>query len=122
MFSGIVEMGYITSVFTKLRSLRLEVNTKNIRNCKIGDSVAINGVCLTVVDIDDIDSILYLDATPETLRRTNLSLIQVGDRVNIERALKVGDYIGGHIVQGHVDDVGEILSVYKRRHINSSTY
>lgn len=75
----------------------------------IGDSVAVNGCCLTIVRIDS-DS-LYFDVMPETLACTTLGGFRTGRKVNLERALRMGDPIGGHLVQGHVDAVGEILGV-----------
>ncbi len=72
----------------------------------IGESVAVNGACLTVVERDG--QTFRFQAGPETLRRTNLGELTVGDRVNLERSLQVSDRLGGHIVQGHVDGVGRI--------------
>jgi riboflavin synthase len=74
----------------------------------LGESVAINGCCLTVIEQSPDD--FLVQAGPETLRRTNLGDLQDGDRVNLERSLKVGDRLGGHIVQGHVDGVGRIAA------------
>jgi riboflavin synthase len=80
----------------------------------VGESVAINGACLTVVEITTWDSIpgnppdARFQAGPETLRRTNLGELQPGDRVNLERALRLSDRLGGHLVQGHIDGVGRI--------------
>src|SRR5262245_11495587 len=74
----------------------------------VGESVAVNGVCLTVVRRDL--SSFHFQAGPETLRRTNLGELQTGDRVNLERSLRAGDRLGGHIVQGHVDGLGKIAS------------
>jgi len=72
----------------------------------IGESVAVNGVCLTVVE-RAADAFRF-QAGPETLRVTNLGELRIGDRVNLERALKLGDRLGGHLVQGHIDAVGRI--------------
>lgn len=86
---------------------RLTITAPTIaRELKVGDSVAVNGVCLTVVLRDD-DAFRF-EVGPETLRRTNLGALQPGDKVNLERALRIGDRLGGHFVQGHVDDVGTI--------------
>ncbi|HLW68326.1 MAG TPA: riboflavin synthase [Gemmataceae bacterium] len=73
---------------------------------QIGESVAVNGACLTVVDRDQ--SSLRFECGPETLQRTNLGQLKPGDHVNIERSLKFGDRLGGHIVSGHIDGVGRI--------------
>ena len=113
MFSGIVqEKGRITS-FTGGDSMRLGLSIKQIGQCRIGDSVAVNGVCLTITHINCTDHILYFDVTPETLIKTNLSLAKLGNLVNIELSLKISDRIGGHFVQGHVEDTGEIYSIEK---------
>jgi riboflavin synthase len=74
----------------------------------LGDSVAIDGCCLTVVTIDG--NLLGFDAVPETLRRTTLGRLEAGSAVNLEPALRAGDRMGGHMVQGHVDGVGSLVS------------
>jgi riboflavin synthase len=73
-----------------------------------GDSIAVNGVCLTVVDVHD--GVFSADVIGETLRRSSLGASQPGDRLNLERAAKLGDRLGGHLVQGHVDGTGTVLS------------
>ena len=78
-------------------------------DAKLGDSVAIAGICLTVVDVQD--GRLSFDAVPETLARTSLSRIAPGSEINVEPALRAGDPLGGHYVQGHVDGVGAVRSV-----------
>lgn len=78
----------------------------------VGGSVAVDGVCLTVVDL--AGGRLAFDVVPETLRRTTLGALGTGAEVNLERALRVGDELGGHWVQGHVDGVGEVLGVTQR--------
>lgn len=78
----------------------------------IGDSVAIDGCCLTVTALDD--GVLSFDAIPETLRKTTLGLRAEGDVVNLERALRVGEALGGHWVQGHVDGIGEVVEVERQ--------
>ena len=76
---------------------------------ELGDSIAVNGVCLTVVA--HVDGTLAFDAVPETLARTSLGALDQGSRVNLEPALRAGDALGGHYVQGHVDGVGTVRSV-----------
>jgi len=76
---------------------------------RIGDSVALNGCCLTVTDING--SRLTFTAVPETLQQTSLGQLVTGSRINLEPALRVGDALGGHIVQGHVDGLGEIAAL-----------
>lgn len=76
------------------------------RSARIGDSISINGTCLTVVAV--AENQLRFQAGPETLKRTNLGALRPGDRVNLERSLRLGDRLGGHLVQGHVDGTGRI--------------
>src|SRR5262249_57673822 len=86
---------------------RLTISTPPlIEGTQPGDSIAINGACLTIVDIQG--DTLSLEAGPETLAKTNLGELKPLDRVNLERALRLGDRLGGHLVQGHVDGVGPI--------------
>ena len=75
----------------------------------VGDSVAISGVCLTVVAVED--GALYFDAVAETLRRSSLGRLEPGDAVNVEPALRAGEPLGGHYVQGHVDGVGRVRAI-----------
>jgi riboflavin synthase len=82
--------------------------TTVLEDLKIGDSVAVNGCCLTVVEIGE--GWWRADAVDETLQRTNLADLQPGDAVNLERPVRLADRLGGHLVQGHVDAVGEIVS------------
>jgi riboflavin synthase len=104
MFTGLVrEVGTVVS----FEDGRLRVESAIA--AAIGDSVAIDGVCLTVVDGDR--KTLAFDAVPETLARTTLGSLRPGEPVNLEPALKAGEALGGHYVQGHVDGVGRIRSV-----------
>lgn len=82
-----------------------------------GDSIAVDGVCLTVSDIDD--DMLYFDVMPETLKRTTLGMLKKDSLVNLETSLKVGDRLGGHFVTGHVDTIGTVIGYdeYKGSHI-----
>jgi riboflavin synthase len=82
--------------------------TAVLEDLKIGDSVAVNGCCLTVVEIGE--AWWRADAVEETLQRTNLADLEPGDRVNLERPVRLADRLGGHLVQGHVDAVGDIVS------------
>ena len=89
---------------------RLTIATQKILDgLKEGDSIAVNGACLTVVE--RTDHTFSVELSPETLRRTNLCLLKAGSGVNLERALALGDRLGGHIVQGHVDGTGKIASL-----------
>jgi riboflavin synthase len=107
VFTGLVrEVGRVVS-FERGR-LTIEA-PQTATAAGIGDSVAIDGVCLTVVALDG-DTFAF-DAVPETLARTSLQTLEAGSRVNLEPALRAGDALGGHYVQGHVDGVGSVRSV-----------
>ncbi len=107
MFTGLVrEVGTVTA----MDSGRLTIEApETSRGVQLGDSIAIDGVCLTVVAC--VDSSLSFDAVPETLGRTALGTLEQGSRVNLEPALRAGDALGGHYVQGHVDGVGAVQTV-----------
>lgn len=107
MFTGIVEeVGRVVSASKGSLTVAADNVLEGIQE---GDSMAVNGVCLTVTGFD-IKS-FSVDVMPETLDRTNLGLLQVGDGVNLERPLPLGGRLGGHLVQGHVDDTGKVVSV-----------
>ena len=105
MFTGIVEeLGRLES----LDGGRLRITASRvIEDVAIGDSIAINGCCLTVVAFGD--GWWEADVSDETISRTSLAGLRAGDGINLERAVKVSDRLGGHIVQGHVDGVGEVI-------------
>jgi len=109
IFTGIVEeIGQIKAIQRGSRSARLEVKAALVlEDVKIGDSIAVNGVCLTVNEFGR--GHFSADVMPETMERTTLGSLQPGSPVNLERALQLGGRMGGHIVQGHVDATGEIL-------------
>jgi len=110
MFTGIIAaVGKIQAVDTKGGDVRLEVATQqlDLSDVILGDSIAINGVCLTVVAMQG--DRVHFDVSTETLDRSSLGAIQVGSEVNLEKALAVGDRLGGHIVSGHVDGMGECV-------------
>jgi len=77
-----------------------------LKDLELGGSIAVNGICLTVTEFDD--KAFCVDVMPETLQRTNLGLLHAGDKVNLERPLKLNGEIGGHLVQGHIDDTGRV--------------
>jgi len=107
VFTGIIEeVGSATSVQPK--SLTIEAG-EVIQGMKAGDSININGACLTVTGFDA--NSFSVDIMPETIKRTNLGLLRVGDKVNLERALALGGRLGGHLVQGHIDDTGKVASI-----------
>lgn len=111
MFTGIVrERGRVTAVEGGAAGVRLRLEApRSATLAAVGDSVAIDGICLTVVEIAGAE--LSFDAVPETLSRTALGRLQPGAEVNIEPALRAGEPFGGHMLQGHVDAVGRIRSV-----------
>ena len=110
MFTGIVEeMGAITSLDKSLAGTRLAILASTVMgDLKIGDSVSVNGTCLTVVTKKEKD--FEVDISPETLSVTTLGGLAAGAPVNLERAMKLNERIGGHLVAGHVDGVGTIRS------------
>jgi riboflavin synthase len=111
MFTGIVrEVGRVASLTGGADGVRLEIDApETARTTVTGDSIALNGVCLTAVAV--ADGRIAFDAVPETLARTSLERLSAGARINIEPALRVGDSMGGHNVQGHVDGVGRVRKV-----------
>jgi riboflavin synthase len=111
VFTGIVrELGRVVSLSGGEQGVRLEIEAPGTApGVDVGGSVAINGVCLTAETVEG--SRLVFHAVPETLRRTTLGSLAAGSDVNLEPALRAGDAMGGHIVQGHVDGVGRVQSV-----------
>ena len=112
MFTGIVEeMGTGAHIVrTQEQANQITITCRTVlEGTRIGDSIAVNGTCLTVTALT-ADS-FTVGLSPETLRRTNLGRLHVGDPVNLERALAFGGRMGGHYVQGHVDGVGEIVAI-----------
>jgi riboflavin synthase len=109
MFTGLVEsMGTVRSLAAEGEGRRLTIDAALFGNdIALGESIAINGVCLTVIESKSGWATFQL--APETLRKSNLGNLFPGDQVNLERALRMGDRLGGHWVQGHVDDVGQLL-------------
>ena len=103
MFTGIIEeLGIVKAVSRKGRLISLSIQAdKVISDTKIGDSIAVNGVCLTVVKIED--KVLSFDLLEETARLTNLGKLKSNEKVNLERSLKIGDRLSGHFVTGHID-------------------
>lgn len=112
MFVGIVQgIGKIIEKKELDQGLELVIDYPSMDGLNVGDSIAVNGVCLTVISFDK-DS-FRAQLVSETIRKTNLSFLRVGQAINIENAAKIGDSIGGHIVQGHVDSTGEIVHVWQ---------
>jgi riboflavin synthase len=111
VFTGIVrEVGRVEAVEERGESVRLVVHApETAAAAAVGDSVSLAGVCLTAVEV--ANGMVAFDAVPETLRRSTLGRLETGGGVNVEPALRAGDPLGGHIVQGHVDGVGRIRRV-----------
>jgi riboflavin synthase len=109
IFTGIIEeTGNVSRITRGSQSCRISINcSRVVDDVKLGDSIAVNGVCLTVVDFSR--SHFSADVMPETFEHTTLHSLNNGNRVNLERALRAGDRLGGHMVQGHVDGMGTIL-------------
>ena len=110
MFTGIIEhIGEVVSLQKEAENLHISMRTPITQELKIDQSVAHNGVCLTVVAIEgDVYTVTVIQ---ESLQKTNLGDLQVGDQVNIERCMKLGDRLDGHLVQGHVDQIAKCSSV-----------
>lgn len=108
MFTGIIEeLGQVKGISRRGDITLLEIKSSIIQeDIKIGDSIAVNGVCLTL--IADKAGILSFEVMPETLKATNLGSLSLSDKVNLERALKMGQRISGHFVSGHIDCIGVI--------------
>lgn len=108
MFTGLVEtLGKITSLKNTGNGISLSVKPLSDFEVALGDSISVNGICLTVTaHTGDIS----FDVSPETLRSTNLGELKISDTVNLERALRLSDRLGGHMVTGHVDNIGTVIS------------
>ncbi|MFT9847476.1 riboflavin synthase [Aneurinibacillus sp. REN35] len=120
MFTGIIEeIGTIRSITRSNQSAVLEITgDKVLRDVRLGDSIAVNGICLTVTEFSAKH--FAADVMPETIRKTSLALLVPGAPVNLERALAAGDRFGGHFVSGHVDGVGRIAA--KQAYDNAVLY
>ena len=111
MFSGIVEaLGRVAELISEPPGCRLVIEEPMIRGTtKVADSISVNGCCLTVVEVGE--KTMAFQAGPETLARTNLGDLVAGSSVNLERALAVGDRLGGHFVSGHIDGQAEVIEI-----------
>lgn len=110
MFTGLVEeVGKMKGITKQGETMRLVVGATLVtKGVNLGDSISVNGVCLTVTSFDE--SSFSADVMPETYRKSNLHQLRAGERVNLERAMQAGGRFGGHIVQGHIDGTGKILN------------
>lgn len=113
MFTGIVEeVGVIKQIKNMGNSSKIIINCdKVLKETKIGDSICTNGVCLTVTDISK--DTFEADVMLETIKKTNLNSLKIGDIVNLERALSLNSRLGGHLVSGHIDGVGYIKNIQR---------
>ncbi len=113
MFTGLIEeLGVLKSIKKGASSAVLSISANEVLNgTKVGDSIAVNGVCLTVTGL--FGSYFTADVMHETLNRSSMSSVKIGDNVNLERAMALGDRFGGHIVSGHIDGVGIISEITK---------
>ncbi|PRX33524.1 riboflavin synthase alpha chain [Orenia metallireducens] len=118
MFTGIVEeLGKVKRIQRGSKSIVLVIEAaKVLEDVKLGDSIATNGVCLTVTSFTEKE--FTVDVMPETMRHSSLGDLKVGSEVNLERALRLGDRLGGHLVSGHIDGLGTIKS--KKREDNAT--
>ncbi|MBP7396615.1 MAG: riboflavin synthase [Flavobacterium sp.] len=112
MFTGIIEtLGIVTEIKKEQNNLHLTLSSSITPELKIDQSVAHNGICLTVVAINETK--YTVTAIGETINKTNIGNWNVNDEVNLERAMKLGDRLDGHIVQGHVDQIGTCIEAYE---------
>lgn len=119
MFTGIVEdIGTVKTLQSDRQSMKITVISKKmVEDVKLGDSIAVNGVCLTVIHFTEQE--LTMDVMPETVSATNLQQLAIGDPVNLERAMSVNGRFGGHFVSGHVDGVGKVV---RKRPLANAVY
>jgi riboflavin synthase len=114
MFTGIIEeIGVVAALVRNGRALRMGVHAKKVMlGLKVGDSVSLNGVCLSVVELGRTHFVV--EAVEETLKKSSLGALRLGDKVNLERALLITSRLGGHIMTGHIDGVAEIKGKIKK--------
>ena len=122
MFTGIIEeLGTVKGVRRQSEGMRLSVSAKVVMDgMKTGDSIAVNGACLTVTEFDNTS--FTADVSGETVKRTNLEKLRPGDKVNLERPMKLSDRLGGHLVSGHIDGIGVIRGVERRGGMSVFTF
>ena len=111
MFTGLIEeIGILKEVRKGFKSAELSISAnKVLQDIRIGDSISTNGVCLTVIRFSN--NSFVVDVMPETMRRSNLKNLKPGSKINLERALRLGDRLGGHIVSGHIDGMGLVKAI-----------
>ena len=111
MFTGLIEeIGEIKSIEKGAKSARITIKSEKVlQEIKLGDSICTNGVCLTVTEFTS--NTFSVDVMAETVRSSNLGELKSGSKVNLERALRLSDRLGGHIVSGHIDGIGTIVDL-----------
>jgi riboflavin synthase len=111
MFTGLIEeIGEIKSIEKAAKSARITIKSEKVlQGIKLGDSICTNGVCLTVTEFTN--NTFSVDVMAETVRSSNLGKLKLGSKVNLERALRLSDRLGGHIVSGHIDGIGTIVDL-----------
>lgn len=109
IFTGLIEeIGKVQQIEPGAQSIKITIQAAEvIKDVKVGDSIAVNGVCLTVISFDHQH--FTAEAMPETVKKTTLQSLQKGENLNLERALRLSDRLGGHLVQGHIDGIGIIV-------------
>ncbi|QCR33764.1 riboflavin synthase [Lysinibacillus sp. SGAir0095] len=119
MFTGIIEdQGKVTAIKKDVNSMQITIATKKIvSDAHLGDSIAVNGVCLTITQFNNEE--MTVDVMPETVMATTIHALKIGDYVNLERAMSANGRFGGHLVSGHVDGVGTIKS---KRPVSNAVY
>jgi riboflavin synthase len=116
MFTGCIkELGHFKSLEREGNNGVLRLETTMTREVQHGDSIAVNGACLTVITLDKPQNLIGFNTLDETLKRTNLGQLKQNQSVNLERALQVGDRIDGHFVMGHIDGITEVLTIEKKQ-------
>ena len=115
MFTGLIEgIGKVESIQHLGEDMRINISASiDLNDCRVGDSISVNGVCLTVTALSK--NSFSMDLSGETLSRSTLRWLARGDRVNLERALRLSDRLGGHLVSGHIDGTGRILQKSSRQ-------
>lgn len=112
MFTGIIQaIGDVANIHAHAQSSTLSINTPQgfLDDTQLGDSICVQGVCLTVTDLNE--NLFSVDVSAETIRCTTFANLKIKQKVNLEKALTLSDHLGGHLVTGHVDGVGEVLSM-----------
>ena len=113
MFTGIIEtVGIVKNIEKENTNLHISIESSITKECKIDQSISHNGICLTIIEI--VNDIYKVTAIDETLQKTNLKYLKINDKVNLERAMIYNARLDGHIVQGHVDDIGKCINIQEQ--------